>query len=49
MAALADHQVLDILARSDRRKLTPRTTVDIDEIVQDVARARDMGYATSLE
>lgn len=49
MSALPDDAVLDILSRSDRRKLTPRTTTDIREILDHVARTRDTGYSVALE
>jgi IclR family pca regulon transcriptional regulator len=49
LAALPDEEVLDILARSDRRKLTPRTTTEIDEILEQVARVRDTGYSLAIE
>ena len=49
MALLPDHEVLSILRRSERRKLTPRTTTEMSEIMREVNCAREMGYATSLE
>lgn len=49
MALLPDEQVQDILARSDRQKITPRTTTKLPDILKHVKRARDVGYATSLE
>lgn len=49
MAFLSDEEVRDILSRSDRKKLTPRTTTEIPKILDHEKRAREMGYATSLE
>jgi len=49
MAFLSDEEARDILSRSDRKKLTPRTTTEIPKILDHVKRAREMGYATSLE
>ena len=49
LSMLPDDKVLDIVTRSDRRKLTPRTTTDIDEILEYVRRARDNGYSLSIE
>jgi IclR family pca regulon transcriptional regulator len=49
MALLNDDEVHDILIRSDRKKLTPKTSTEIGEIMEQVNRARETGYATSLE
>lgn len=49
LAALPDEEVLDILARSDLRKLTPRTTTEIDEILESVTRVRNTGYSLAIE
>jgi IclR family transcriptional regulator, pca regulon regulatory protein len=49
MAQLCDEEVHDILNRSDRKKLTPRTTTEIPKIMEHVKRTRQTGYATSLE
>jgi IclR family pca regulon transcriptional regulator len=42
-------QMMDILQRSDRRKLTPKTTTALDRIVKHVAQAQADGYAVALE
>ncbi|WP_274427333.1 IclR family transcriptional regulator [Chelativorans sp. YIM 93263] len=41
--------VLDILHRSDRRKITPRTTVEIDEILARIEEVRETGYSLAIE
>lgn len=49
MSALPDDKVLDILNRSDRRKLTSKTTTDVDEILVSVENAREKGYSLATE
>lgn len=49
LSHLPDAQVRDILQRSDRRKLTPRTVVDIDEILAKVEEVRTSGYSLAVE
>ena len=49
LSLLPEERARDIVTRSDRRKITPRTVTDIDETLEHVARAREAGYATSLE
>ena len=49
LARLPRAQALDVLRRSDRRPLTPRTTTSLDEADRAVARARTDGYALALE
>lgn len=49
LSHLDDDEVLDILERSDRRKITPRTTVEIDRILQEVETVRETGYSMAIE
>lgn len=49
LSHLPDDQVMDILLRSDRRKLTPRTTVEIDEILTRIEQVRTTGYSLAIE
>lgn len=49
MSRLPTDRVRDILARSDRKKVTPRTLVQTGEIIRHVEQARDTGYSTALE
>lgn len=49
LSHLPHDQVLDILERSDRRKLTPRTTTDIGEILERIAQVRETGYSLAIE
>ena len=49
LSHLPDDRVMDILMRSDRRKLTPRTTVDIDEIMARIRQVRTSGYSLAVE
>ena len=49
LAGLPEEQVLDILTRSDRRKITPRTTTEIDEILVHIATVHDHGYSLAIE
>jgi DNA-binding IclR family transcriptional regulator len=49
LSRLPTDRVRDILSRSDRKKVTPRTLVQASEILRHVEQARDTGYATALE
>lgn len=49
MAHMSDAEVDDVIARSDRRKITPRTITDPDAIRAKVREARQNGYALALE
>lgn len=49
LARLPRAQMLDILQRSDRAKVTPRTTTAMDRITRLVAQAGADGYALALE
>lgn len=49
LSHLPDDQVMDILLRSDRRKLTPRTTVEIDDILAKIEQVRTSGYSLAIE
>lgn len=49
LSHLPEDQVMDILQRSDRRKLTPRTIVDIPEILEKIAEVRTSGYSVAIE
>lgn len=49
LSHLPENQVMDILSRSDRRKLTPRTTTDIREILDRIAEVRETGYSLAIE
>ena len=49
LSHLPENQVLDILARSDRKKLTPRTTTDVGEILQRIAEVRETGCSLAVE
>ncbi|MFC4166257.1 IclR family transcriptional regulator [Teichococcus aestuarii] len=49
MAALPDAVVEDILARSDRRPLTPRTIIALPALRAKIAEARTDGYALACE
>jgi DNA-binding IclR family transcriptional regulator len=49
LSHLPQDRVMDILTRSDRRKLTPRTTIEIDEILKRIAEVRETGYSMAIE
>lgn len=49
LARLDDAAVDDILRRSERRPLTPKTIVDLDRIWEKVREARHEGYAYAAE
>ncbi|WP_342643815.1 IclR family transcriptional regulator [Rhodoligotrophos ferricapiens] len=49
LSHLPEDRVLDILERSDRRKITPRTTTEISEILERLAEVRETGYSLAIE
>jgi DNA-binding IclR family transcriptional regulator len=49
MAFLPPQRVEDILARSDRRKITPHTVVDIAALRERIGAVRQVGYALAVE
>ncbi len=49
LSHLPEDQVLDILSRSNRTKLTPRTTTEVPEILERIAEVRETGYSLALE
>jgi DNA-binding IclR family transcriptional regulator len=49
LAKLPPERVRDVLARSDKTKVTPRTLVRTSEILRRVGQARDAGYSTAVE
>lgn len=49
LALMEDAAVEDILARSDRRPLTPKSTTDLPGLRAKVAEARRDGYALAIE
>jgi IclR family pca regulon transcriptional regulator len=49
MAMMDDAAVEDILARSDRRPMTPKTITDLPTLRAKVAAARALGYALAIE
>jgi DNA-binding IclR family transcriptional regulator len=49
LACLPDSQVADIIARSDRKALTPKTTIGKEESRIHIERARRTGYAVAVE
>lgn len=49
MAHLSDAEVDEIIARSDRREITPKTITDPEGIRAKVREARENGYALALE
>lgn len=49
LSHLPDDRVMDILQRSDRRRLTPRTIVDIPEILAKIDEVRTSGYSVAIE
>jgi IclR family pca regulon transcriptional regulator len=49
MAHMSDAEVDDIIARSDRREITPKTITDPERIRAKVREARENGYALALE
>ena len=49
LARLPESQVEDILARSERKPLTPRTTVGLEESRAHIERVRRAGYSVAIE
>jgi len=49
LARLPRVERLDVLRRSDRAKVTPKTTTDIDRTLALIAKAETDGYAIALE
>lgn len=49
LSHLPEERIIDILVRSDRRKLTPRTTTKIDDILAHIVRVRETGYSLAIE
>jgi IclR family pca regulon transcriptional regulator len=49
LSHLPEDRVLDILERSERRKLTPRTTTEISEILERIAEVKETGYSVAVE
>ncbi|KPQ06794.1 MAG: IclR family transcriptional regulator, pca regulon regulatory protein [Rhodobacteraceae bacterium HLUCCA12] len=49
LSHLEEDEIMDILHRSDRRKLTPHTTVEIDEILDRVREVRETGYSLAVQ
>jgi IclR family pca regulon transcriptional regulator len=45
LAALPDEQMLDILRRTDRKALTPKTLTSVEALAEEIARVRQQGYA----
>jgi IclR family pca regulon transcriptional regulator len=45
LAALPDEQMLDILRRTDRKALTPKTLTSLEALAEEIARVRQQGYA----
>ncbi len=49
LARLPKAQVTSVLQRSDRTKLTPKTTISLERTVRLIAQAQADGYAVALE
>ena len=49
LACLPEARVMDVIARSDRKPLTPKTTVGKEESRAHVERARRTGYSLAVE
>ena len=49
LSALSEDDVRHVLDQCDLRKLTPRTTIDIQQILECVTQARQNGYALAVE
>lgn len=49
LSHLEDQEVLDLLERSNRRKLTPRTTTEISAIMERIRAVRETGYSLAIE
>ncbi|MGF7162885.1 DNA-binding IclR family transcriptional regulator [Rhodoligotrophos appendicifer] len=49
LSHLTPEHAMDIIERSDRSKLTPRTTTEVKDILQRIAEIRETGYSLALE
>jgi DNA-binding IclR family transcriptional regulator len=49
LARLPESRAMDVITRSDRRPLTPKTTVGIEESRAHIARVRRAGYSVATE
>ena len=49
LAQLPHDQVLDIISRSDKKKLTPRTTTKVEDILARIEEVRETGYSLAIE
>jgi DNA-binding IclR family transcriptional regulator len=49
LSHLPTDRMMDIINRSDRTKITPRTTIEIDEILKRIEEVRETGYSLALE
>ncbi|MFC3127342.1 IclR family transcriptional regulator [Pseudoroseomonas globiformis] len=49
LAQMDDRQVEDVLARSDRQPMTPKSITDLPTLRRKIAEARSLGYALALE
>jgi IclR family pca regulon transcriptional regulator len=49
LGQLPHQQVIDIISRSDLKKLTPRTTTRVEDILARVAEVRETGYSLAVE
>lgn len=49
LSRLPREEAVDILRRSDRRKMTSRTVVEVEAIMAEVDAAREAGYAVACE
>ena len=49
LACLPDARIVDVIGRSDRKPLTPKTTVGKEDCRVQIERARRTGYAVAVE
>jgi IclR family pca regulon transcriptional regulator len=49
LARLPEAQIIDVITRSDRRPLTPKTTIGKEESRTHIERARRTGYSVAVE
>lgn len=49
LSHLPEERMRDILERSNRQKLTPRTTTEIGEILGRIAEVKETGYSVAVE
>jgi DNA-binding IclR family transcriptional regulator len=49
LAVLPEEQAVDIVARSERRPITPKTTIDEAAALAQVKRTRRLGFAVAVE